>query len=330
MPSIRERIWKLPLPTPYPVGDVNVYFIDGPEPVLIDTGVYSSKSLDALRGHLAARGRKLEDIRRILITHEHYDHAGAALWLSETVGATLYLSEKSTLLSRWQAETMDKLFAFLLRCGVPREQMEQAFQAFSAGAHFGKLDSKPHAVEWLKGGETIAVDGVSLEVIPTPGHAPDHLAFFEPASRALFCGDLILPHITPNPSLYLDARDGYRRIKSLLAYLESLDRIAARDVAVAHPGHSVDIADVRALIAKNRGFIDDRKQCFAVQVSMGPINPYDLARGAFGKLDLINQYLAVSETVAYLDLLEREGEIAVDWDADEILARPLASGIFSG
>ena len=81
---------------------------------------------------------------------------------------------------------------------------------------------------------------------------------------------------------------------------------------------SADIPDFRGLIARNKEFLADRKQCYAVQISVGPTNPYELARAVFGDLDVINQFLALSETVAYLDLLERDGEIEVDW-GDKII-----------
>jgi glyoxylase-like metal-dependent hydrolase (beta-lactamase superfamily II) len=313
------QIIKIPLPTPYPVGDVNTYFIDGPEPILIDTGVYSSKSLKALSDGLEAHGRKLTDIRRILITHDHYDHAGAALHLSQICPATLRLHEKGTLTLRREPETIARLRDFALRCGVPAEAVDRAFQAFAAGAHFGNLEAKPHKVEYIKGGEVIdAGDGLTLEIIPAPGHSPDGVAFFDPRGGELFCGDLLLPKITPNPSLHFDPRDNWRRTRPLVDYLDSLDRVARLPISVGHPGHGADIPDFRGLIARNKEFLADRKQCYAVQISVGPTNPYELARAVFGDLDVINQFLALSETVAYLDLLERDGEIEVDW-GDKII-----------
>jgi glyoxylase-like metal-dependent hydrolase (beta-lactamase superfamily II) len=309
---------KLSLPTPYPVGRINAYFLDGDEPTLIDTGVYSSKSLNALRDQLQQHGRRLEDIRRILVTHDHYDHAGAALHLSQLCPATLYLPKKASLLSQREAEAREKLFAFLLHCGGPRPLLEIAFQLFGAGDHFANRDAQPLAIEWLTGGETIADHGWSLEALFTPGHSPDHLCFFEAASGLLFCGDLLLPHITPNPLLYLDPDDDYRRTHSLLDYVDSVAKLEARAVRSGHPGHGPDIPDVAGLIATNKAFIEQRKNKLAKIIARGPTNPFALAHDAFGELDVANQYLAISETVAYLDLLEREHQAVVDWDAEII------------
>jgi len=313
-----SNILKLELPTPYPVGNINAYFIDGAEPTLIDTGVYSSRSLNALREHLQAHGRRLEDIRRILITHDHFDHAGAALHLSEICRATLYLHDKSTALARTPPEAQQQLFNFLLRCGVPHNILEQAFALFNAGSRFAGLEAKPCAIEWLKGGETILCDNLVLTVMTTPGHSPDHLCYLDVGAGVLFCGDLLLPHITPNPLLYLDPKNDYRRSHSLLDYLDSLEKLQGRSLAIAYPGHGSAINDISGLISRYLNFIEQRKRKFLKNVVAGLNTPYKLALAVFGELDLANQYLAVSETVAYLDLLERREKISVDWDGDII------------
>jgi glyoxylase-like metal-dependent hydrolase (beta-lactamase superfamily II) len=317
MTSAPRSALKLELPTPYPVGPVNAYFLDGPEPLLIDVGVLTTRSLGALRDQLRACGRRLEDVRRILLTHGHYDHAGAALRLSRECRAPVFLHEKSTLFSRRQSEMVDALFAFLQSCGAPRPLLEAAFAAFRHGGKFADLESEPYGIEPLRGGETIEVDGVALRVIATPGHSPDHLCFLD-GDDVLYCGDMLLGHITPNPLLYLDADDGYRRRCSLLDYLESLRRLKGFAVSQGRPGHGANIADFAALIASNEEFICKRKDAFLGKARDGARTPYELARAVFGELDAANQCLAISEAVAYLDLLERERRVAVDWEGETI------------
>ena len=318
MPERAPRILKLRLPTPYPVGDINAYLIDGPEPTLIDTGVFSSRSRDALKQRLEEQGVRLEDIRRIFITHDHYDHAGSALYLSHACQAELVIHERSTVFSKWTETSQERLFQFMLKCNVPREPLEQAFKMFGSGERFADTESTPFSVVRIKGGETLACNGLSLTALHTPGHSPDHLCFVDEAGGRLFCGDLLLPHITPNPLLHLDPTDGYRRSHSLLDYMDSLAKLEKFDLTTGYSGHGPEIPDVPALITKNKGFIRDRARLFDEKIGAGADNPFDLSRSAFGDLDLANSYLAVSETVAYLDLLEREGKISVDWEGDTI------------
>ena len=84
-----------------------------------------------------------------------------------------------------------------------------------------------------------AGDGV-LEIIPTPGHAPDHLCFFDPESRDLYCGDLA----RRGGTIVIPARKG----GDLRVYLESLRRV--RDLAPRRllPGHGPIVDDPIALI----------------------------------------------------------------------------------
>ena len=318
MTKSAPRILTLELPTPYPVGDVNVYLVDGDEPALIDTGVFSSRSLGALEERLRGHGRRLEDIRRILVTHDHYDHAGAALHLSRACGAVLFLHERSMLLARRTPEASERLFAFLVRCGVPQDLLKAGFEAYRKGGKFANFDAAPHAVEKLKGGESIALGEMTLEAMATPGHSPDHLCFLDDATGVLFCGDMLLSHITPNPLLTLDPRKDYRRSRSLIDYLASLESLASRPVRRGYAGHGPAIDDVPALVAANRTFIEQRKGIFLEKISGGVTVPYELVRAVFGELDAMNQFLGISETIAYLDLLERDGTARVDWDGDRI------------
>ena len=318
-----DRILKLELPTPFPVGNINTYFIDGTEPVLIDTGLYYPESLDALKSQLREHGRDWKRIRRILLTHDHMDHSGAALHLSQENHATIYAHKKSTILSRHRRESWDHVFQFLRRCEVPEDLMQRAYETFRSSMVLSSRESSPYAIEWLNGGEIIQVDGVSLETIATPGHCPDHLCFYEKDSGILFCGDTLIKHITPNPTLYLDPAAQYRRVPSLINYIDSIRKIGQLRVSTGFSGHGQDIADVPGLIAFTMEFIRDREGLFLRAIGNEAKDPYPLALAIFGKLDTgkfgaLEQFLSVSETIAYLDLLERDGYIAVDWDADRI------------
>lgn len=318
MTSKAIAIHCLPLPTPYPVGDVNTYLIEGPEPILVDTGVFSSRSLAALGEGLAKHGLKLSEIRHILLTHGHFDHAGAALHLSFKLQATLYAAPQSLIFPGEREKTRHEVSAFLVRCGMPRELIEVVFELFKHGLRFADQESRPHALHELRDGELLRFPGLDLRVLATPGHSPDSVCFLEPISGRLLAGDTLLPAITPNPMLYLDAQKGFQRHRSLLAYLDSLEELAGKRVSFAHPGHGATITEVDELIANNRRFTALRQDDFMGKWSGPRTTPYELALAAFGPRDPVNQYLALSETIAHLDLLERDERVTVDWEGEPI------------
>jgi glyoxylase-like metal-dependent hydrolase (beta-lactamase superfamily II) len=155
--------------------------LDSPSGVaLVDPGPTSC--LPTLREGLRAGGIELRDIRSILLTHIHLDHAGVTGTLVQEnpairvyvheVGAP-HMIEPSRLLAsakRLYGEAMDDLWG--------------AFLPVPAGN-----------VTALKGGERILVAGRTLDVAYTPGHASHHVSYFDPASGVAFIGDMGGVHI---------------------------------------------------------------------------------------------------------------------------------------
>jgi glyoxylase-like metal-dependent hydrolase (beta-lactamase superfamily II) len=107
------------------------------------------------------------------------------------------------------------------------------------------------AVRWerLSDGQMIETPEGPLEVVHTPGHAPDHVAFWHAGSRTVFTGDLLVQGST----VVIPASHG----GSLTAYLASLARIAALQPERALPAHGPAIGDPATLIAH---YVSHRRQ----------------------------------------------------------------------
>jgi glyoxylase-like metal-dependent hydrolase (beta-lactamase superfamily II) len=85
--------------------------------------------------------------------------------------------------------------------------------------------------------------GMSVTALRTPGHAPDHLAFWLADDRVLFTGDLVLGR----GSSMVTYPEG-----DVAAYLRSLDRVAALAPRMLFPGHWDPVSDAGAKIAEYR------------------------------------------------------------------------------
>jgi glyoxylase-like metal-dependent hydrolase (beta-lactamase superfamily II) len=149
--------------------------LQGPGGVaLIDPG--PSTSLPTLRSSLERNGIRIADVRQILLTHIHLDHAGSTGSLVKENPAievfvhergAPHLADPAKLLSsatRLYGQDMDRLWGEFL--SVPRDRLRE-----------------------LTGGETITAGGRTLEVAYTPGHASHHVSYFEPSTRIAFVGD---------------------------------------------------------------------------------------------------------------------------------------------
>ena len=82
-----EGIHRIPIPTPFAVGRVNVYLIEDEPLTLVDTGPNSATSFDELTTGLAALGHALEDIELVIVTHQHIDHLGLVSLVAQRSGA---------------------------------------------------------------------------------------------------------------------------------------------------------------------------------------------------------------------------------------------------
>jgi glyoxylase-like metal-dependent hydrolase (beta-lactamase superfamily II) len=141
---------------------------------LIDPG--PSTSLENLRGALTRRGIAMADVRQVLLTHIHLDHAGAAGTLvRENPSIEVFVHERGAP----HMVDPSKLLASASR--LYGADMKRLWGEF--------LPVPAERVRVLKGGERIAAAGRELEVAYTPGHASHHVSYFDAPTRIAFVGD---------------------------------------------------------------------------------------------------------------------------------------------
>jgi glyoxylase-like metal-dependent hydrolase (beta-lactamase superfamily II) len=91
------KIIPLSIPTPFYVGEVNVYLIKESPLTLIDVGPKTNEATEVLRRKLRQHGVEFADIERIFLTHAHEDHCGLAKQVrDEAKNATIYVHEWET------------------------------------------------------------------------------------------------------------------------------------------------------------------------------------------------------------------------------------------
>ena len=172
--------------------------LDGPSGLtLVDPGPASC--LAALESGLADHGRRLEDVKTILLTHIHLDHAGATgTLLHRLPAASVYVHERGAP----HMVNPSKLLASATRLyGVNMNRFWGEFRPVA-----------PTQLRSLAGGERIEVAGRTLEVKYTPGHASHHVSYFDTTTGIAYVGDtagirVVEGYIkapTPPPDIDLD------------------------------------------------------------------------------------------------------------------------------
>lgn len=299
------QVHRIEVPTPFPVGPVNTFLLAGDPLTLVDAGPKTPDTQAALERGISAAGYRVEDIRRIILTHGHTDHFGNAGWVRQRSQAEIFGHESDKPKFTGQRWFVDHIKTFFAQAGLPDAFLPTFVERLrSIRALFDPLSH----VTWLADGATISVDGEPLRVLHCPGHSIGHICLYH-QDGILLAGDLLLEEVSPNPIVEF-TRDG-KRIATLPQYLQSLRRVLLLNCAVAYPGHGPPMhnpgARIRELIAHH----EQRKEEIAARIGTKPKTLAALCQEIYQKLDEMNLMLALSEVVGHLDLLIEEKRVTV-------------------
>jgi glyoxylase-like metal-dependent hydrolase (beta-lactamase superfamily II) len=297
------RFERIVVPTPYRVGPANVYVFPAEPVTLFDCGPNTPATENALTLGLAEYGLHPEQIARVVISHGHPDHYGLAPRIQELSGAEIFIGERDA--PKVAGESMMLATGkLLLGQGMP---MEELMEMGDRERGLGNLRPRIEHPTLLRGGERILFDGFDLEVLHLPGHTAGHICLYHRPSGFLFSGDTLLLHISPNPLLEPDPADPGERRRSLLEYIETLDVLASLPLSRVFPGHGPFIDDAHRLIEDMRKHHRQRADALAGMLTDGGRSAWQLANELFANLEGFDNFLAVSEVVAHIDLLVEQG-----------------------
>lgn len=310
---IARDVYRIPLSTPYPVGDVNAYFIHGDRPLLVDTGVAGDHAFGELAEALSALGRRIDDVRTVALTHVHQDHAGNAEAIRVRAGATVHVAETGISRLADVSGSHDRDFPrfldFLRRAGFDDAVIDRFVRTRHA---IVAVSRSCRALSPLADGDAIDLgEGRRLTVHARPGHSRHDLVFVLDGSGVAFTGDHVLEHITPNPTLEPPDPDDQRPYRSLIAYQDSLRRTAEMDVAVAAPGHGTPFPDLSARCRAILAMQDRRiERTHRILQDRGPMSLKDLSHAMFGRVRNWDVFLTLSEALGAVQVLQAQGRIA--------------------
>ena len=310
---IFHGLWRLRLPLPWPgVPHVNAFAIaSGSGIVLVDTGMADPGALAQLERALdQAGGLRLEHIRLVVCTHAHSDHYGLAGPIVDASGAELWMHPNHAHMSTHVDDpdkSLDRRIEVARQSGVPADVLEIYEQRRGQG--IGVERFVPPDRDLVPGVE-VTTDLGTWQVHETPGHAPSHVVLHQPDRGLLLSGD----HLLGRVSLYYDF--GYSPDPAG-EFLSSLDVVEDLHATLCLAGHGRPFREVHGKVEATRAEALERIDRVRRAVASGePKTPYEIVPLLLGVEEVTPLMLnwGLSETLCYLQHLERRGEAEKDSD----------------
>jgi glyoxylase-like metal-dependent hydrolase (beta-lactamase superfamily II) len=329
--EVAPGVFWLRMPLPFVLDHINLWLlrdeIDGQQGwTVIDCGIAD----DTIKAHWEQIFDTQLDglpVLRVIVTHCHPDHLGLANWVCE--GGTQ---------QRWSVRLWMTLGEYMLG-RVMAAGDESSAGGEGAARHFARhgladqaaleklrnrrsyytnlVPSMPARYRRMREGDVVTIGAHAWRVVTGFGHSPEHCALYRETDRALISGDMVLPRISTNVSVFDIEPEG----NALALYLESLERYEAMPAdTLVLPSHGKPFRGLHTRIAQLHEHhdlrLDDvRRACAEAPKSAADIVPILFKR----QLDIHQMTFAMGEALAHLHLLWHAGELERETGGDGVV-----------
>ena len=250
-------------------------------------------------------------ILRVIVTHMHPDHIGLAHWLCERWKAPLWISATdyntaSLSISGSTGFGGEKSADFFASHGLANPDYLAQIRGRS-NYYPGLVPAVPASFHRMMDGQLIRIGGRDWTCISGYGHAPEHIALSCPQERLLISGDMILPRISTNVSVYAVEPES----DPLALFLQSINNLRALDPdTLVLPSHGKPFRGLHIRVAQLHAHHQERLAEVMQACTASPCSGADILPVMFKRaLDLHQTAFALGEAVAHLHTLWFEGRL---------------------
>jgi glyoxylase-like metal-dependent hydrolase (beta-lactamase superfamily II) len=302
-------LW-LRMPLPFALDHINLWLLaDGDGWVQIDSG-YGDAPTRALWNTHFSTTLGAHPIRRVIATHYHPDHLGNAAWLAERFGCAVEMPQAEYLTahaianqhSGFEVAAISALFRAHGMSAAHAADLEKRGNQYRRG-----VPELPASFLRILAGDDVSIGANRWRVIPGHGHSPEHAALHCEAMNVCISGDMLLPRISTNVSVWPAEPDG----DPLARFLESLTAFSALEAdTLILPSHGLPFVGARTRVDQLRTHHKDRL-AELVAAAEEPRTAAEFVPVLFRReLDLQQRFFAMGEAIAHLNHLWRTGRLA--------------------
>ena len=302
-----SKVYPIIFPTKSSLRSFNFYLIEEKGSLtMIDAGINSEECWNFFLQFLDQNGFSLQDINCIILTHNHEDHVGLVNRMTSIREIPVYAHRESVYRLYRDKDYFSLRMEFFqqlyeeMGCGELGELQVQKLKNAVRKNEKNKIHAK---IDILSENDSL----IGLQVIETPGHAPDHLVFFDKEKKWLFGGDHVISHISSNAIVEPD-KNG-KRILALVEYEKSLKKCIPFDVETVFPGHGDLIRNHKELISKRLDRIQGKSERIRAMVGNGMTIPSQIAQSFYKGKYQSEFSLVMSEIIGHLDRLEIQNKV---------------------
>ena len=305
-PIVAGLAW-LRMPLPFALDHINLWLLrDGAGWAIVDCGFGSDPTRAAWDEIFRSHG----PITRVIATHYHPDHVGLAGWLTRRWGVELWMTEAEYLTAHavWEGVAGyggDALVELFRSHGLDAEGM--AAISGRGNAYRRSVTELPMRFRRITEGDRLVIGEHRWQVIIGHGHAPEHASLYCADLGILISGDMLLPKISTNTSVWSTEPEG----DPVGQFLRSIARFTELpDDTLVLPAHGLPFRGIAARVAALQQHHRDRlgelrEACTGAAITAAQVLPVLFRR----KLDNHQLYFAMGEAIAHLNRLLAEGAV---------------------
>ncbi len=315
--AVAPGVFWLRMPLPFVLNHINLWLLeDGDGWTIVDCGFATDEARGCWEKIFAAHLNG-KPVTRVMVTHFHPDHIGLANWLCQKFGVVPWLTKAEFLQSHLVLNRMGGIEPEYVRVLMERHGLDhERMKWIEAREHLYPIGvpSLPHAHHRMREGDVIRIGANDWRVVIGHGHSPEHASLYCESLNLFIAGDMLLPRISTNVSVWPSEPDA----DPVGDFLASLKRYAVLAAPAANtlvlPAHGLPFRGlhtrVDALHAHHRVRLEN-----VTAACVSPQRAVDVLPVLFDR-EFNDHHLifAMGEAIAHLNHLMHLGTLQRDLD----------------